>query len=64
MASRTGKNTAKLVEEAVDQMLEYDARFIAAVEKGRATARRGELIDHNEVLDRIEKTLYTSQDWP
>lgn len=30
-ATRTGKDTAQVVEEAVDRMLEYDARFVQAV---------------------------------
>ena len=46
-----------MIEEAVDRMLEYDARFIEAVEKGRAAARRGELLEHDEVVERIEKIL-------
>jgi predicted transcriptional regulator len=33
-------------------MLEYDAHFIEAVEVGRAAARRGELLDHDEVVER------------
>ncbi|HEX3742404.1 MAG TPA: hypothetical protein VHW09_00675 [Bryobacteraceae bacterium] len=41
-------------KEAVDRMLEYDARFVEAVEAGRAEARRGELLDHDEVVRRIE----------
>ena len=53
-ASRTGRNAAQLVVEAVDRMLEYDARFIDAVEEGRAAARRGELLEHDEVVTRIE----------
>jgi predicted transcriptional regulator len=53
-ASRTGKDAAQLVEEAVDRMLEYDARFIEAVEEGRAAARRGDLLEHDEVVERIE----------
>ena len=56
-ATRTGKDTAQLVEEAVDRMLEYDARFIEAVEEGRAAARRGELLEHDEVVERIERTF-------
>jgi predicted transcriptional regulator len=52
-AIRTGKATAQLVEEAVDRMLEYDARFIEAVEVGRAAARRGELLEHEEVVERV-----------
>jgi predicted transcriptional regulator len=53
-ATRTGREASQLVEEAVDRMLEYDARFIEAVEVGRAAARRGELLDHDEVVARIE----------
>jgi predicted transcriptional regulator len=55
VATRTGKDAAQLVEEAVDRMLEYDARFIEAVEEGRASARRGELPEHDEVVERIER---------
>jgi predicted transcriptional regulator len=54
-ASRTGKDTVQLVEEAVDRMLEYDARFIEAVEEGRKGARRGDLLEHDEVVERIEQ---------
>ena len=55
VAMRTGRPAAQLIEEAVDRMLEYDARFVEAVEAGRAAARRGELIDHDEVVARIER---------
>ena len=55
VATRTGRPAAQLIEEAVDRMLEYDARFIEAVEIGRGAAPRGELIDHEEVVARIEK---------
>ena len=54
-ASRTGKDTAQVVEEAIDRMLEYDARFLEAVEEGRAAARRGDLLEHDEVGERIEQ---------
>lgn len=54
-ATRTGKNAEQVVEEAVDRMLEYDIRFIEAVERGRASARRGDLLDHDEVVERIEQ---------
>jgi len=55
LANRTGKDAAQVVEEAVDRMLEYDERFIAAVEEGRASARRGDLLEHEEVVERIEQ---------
>jgi predicted transcriptional regulator len=54
VATRIGKNPAQVIEEAVDRMLEYDDRFIAAVEQGRASARRGDLLEHDEVVERIE----------
>ncbi len=57
VAARTGRGAAELVEEAVDRMLEYDARFVEAVETGRAAARRGELLEHDEVVERVEKTF-------
>ncbi len=54
-ATRTGKDTAQVVEEAVDRMLEYEGHFIEAVEKGRAAARRGKLLEHDEVVERVER---------
>ena len=56
-ASRTGRQPSQLVVEAVDRMLEYNARFIEAVEVGRAAARRGDLLEHDEVIARIEQTF-------
>jgi predicted transcriptional regulator len=57
LATRTGKDTAQVVEEAVDRMLEYEVRFLEAVEEGRAAARRGELLDHDVVVETIEQIL-------
>jgi predicted transcriptional regulator len=57
IAARAGKNAEQMVEEAVDRMLEYDERLVAAVEVGRASARRGELLEHEDVVERIEKIL-------
>lgn len=52
-ASRAGKDPTQMVEEAVDRMLEYDSRFLEVVEEGRAAARRGDLLEHDEVVARI-----------
>jgi predicted transcriptional regulator len=41
-------------------MLDYQARFLEAVEEGRADARRGALLDHDEVVERIERILRSS----
>jgi predicted transcriptional regulator len=56
-AARAGKEPSQLVEEAVDRMLEYDARFIEAVEVGREAARRGDLLEHDEVVESIERNF-------
>jgi predicted transcriptional regulator len=55
LANRTGKDAEQLVDEAVDRMLEYDERFLAAVEEGRASARKGDLLEQDEVVKRIEQ---------
>jgi predicted transcriptional regulator len=57
IAARVGKSAEQMVQEAVDRMLEYDERFAAAVEEGRNSARRGELLEHDDVVARIEKIL-------
>jgi predicted transcriptional regulator len=57
LASRTGMNPEQMLEQAVDRMLDYDEHFLAAVEEGRAAARRGELLEHDEVVERIENML-------
>ena len=57
VAARTGKDAAQIVEEAVDRMLEYDARFIEAVKEGRVAARRGDLLEHDVVVERVKKLL-------
>ncbi len=56
-ANRTGKNPEQVVADAVDQVLEYDIRFIAAIELGRASARQGNLIEHDAVVEQIEQIL-------
>jgi len=34
---------------------EYKTSFLEAVEQGRKSARRGDLLEHDEVVERIEK---------
>jgi predicted transcriptional regulator len=61
LAARTGQDTTQLIQEAVDRLLEHDAWFNDEVAKGQAQAARGELIDHEEVVARIEKRLQDKQ---
>jgi predicted transcriptional regulator len=55
VAARTGRDPAQLVQESIDRMLDYDERFLAAIEQGRASAHRGDLLEHEEVVERIER---------
>jgi predicted transcriptional regulator len=54
-AARKGKDAAQVVEETVSHMLERQARFVEGVERGIASANRGDLIDHEEVISRINQ---------
>jgi predicted transcriptional regulator len=55
VAVANGKDAEQLVKETVARMLENQARFIAGVQKGIEQADRGELIEHKEMLDRIDR---------
>jgi predicted transcriptional regulator len=61
LAARTGQDTTEVVQEAVDRLLDHEAWFIQEVEKGQLQAGKGELIDHDELVARIEKRLQEKQ---
>jgi predicted transcriptional regulator len=61
VAARTGQDAAQVIQEAVDRLLDHDSWFIQEVEKGQAQAAQGVLIDHDEVVARIEKRLREKQ---
>ena len=54
-AARKGKDAAHVVEETVSNMLQRQARFVEGVERGIASADRGDLVDHEELVSRIER---------
>jgi predicted transcriptional regulator len=60
-AARTGQDTTQVVQEAVDRFLDHDAWFEKEVEKGQLQAAEGKLLDHDEVVKRIEKRLQERQ---
>jgi len=55
LAAREGRDTAALVVEAVERMLNHEEWFISEVDKGIAAADSGELVEHDEVRRRIER---------
>ncbi len=57
IASHQGKNAEQLAKDIVLRSLEDNARFLAAVDEGIAQADRGEFVEHEEVLKRIDRIL-------
>jgi len=55
IAAYTGTEPERLVKSAALRLMEEDAVFRAAVREGIAQAERGELIDHDEVIARMER---------
>jgi predicted transcriptional regulator len=61
LAALQGRNTDALVQEAIARFVDYDEWFIREVEKGLASADRGELLTHEEVGARLEKLIAEKQ---
>ncbi len=57
LASRKGRDANKLAQEVLDFYLKHEARFVEAVKRGIASADRGDLIEHDEVLARIGRLI-------
>lgn len=57
LASATGKSKSSLVCEALTTFISNEEQFIAAVEEGRAAARSGRLMDHDDVIRDIEDLI-------
>ena len=52
-AASQGKAAAQVVEETVTRMLQRQAQFIEGVNRGIAAADRSDLVDHAQVVERI-----------
>jgi predicted transcriptional regulator len=57
IAAKEGTDAERLVKDAALRLLEEDARFRAAVEKGIAAANRGEFVEEEEMNARLERML-------
>ncbi len=55
LASVTGRGTDELMQEAVGNLLAYNEWFREQVRIGQDQIKRGELIEDDEVRNRIEK---------
>jgi predicted transcriptional regulator len=61
LASEQGRDSESLVQEAVERMVNYDAWFLAEVDKGLAQIENGQTVSHEEVGTRLGKYLTTKQ---
>ena len=59
VASANGKDAEQLVKDTVARMLENQARFIAGVQRGIEQADHGELVEHKDVLNRIDRLFHS-----
>ena len=57
LAERTGRQPDQLVEQAISHYLDYETHFLDAVEEGRKAAGEGRVLEHDEVVRRIERML-------
>jgi predicted transcriptional regulator len=57
IAAHAGMDTEHFLKDIALRALEEDAKYRAAVQRGIEQADRGELIDHEEVVARIERRL-------
>jgi predicted transcriptional regulator len=59
LASANGKDAEQLVKDTVARMLENQSRFIAGVQRGIEQADRGEFVEHQDVLKRIDRLFHS-----
>ncbi len=59
VASANGKNPEQLVEDTIIRMLARHASFIAGVQRGIEQADRGEFVEHEDVVDRIDRLFHS-----
>lgn len=55
IAAQQGRDSAALVHEAVERLIGYDEWFVRQIEEGLAQIDRGEVQQHDEVADGMEK---------
>jgi len=57
LAKVSRRSKSAVVTEILSDHIDSEAAYVAAVEEGLAEARRGDLIDHEEVVARIERKM-------
>jgi predicted transcriptional regulator len=61
LAAKRGRDAEALAREAIERFVDYDEWFIKEVEKGLGQIARGEVLTHEQVGARLEKSLSEKQ---
>ena len=61
LAAERGRDAEALAREAIERFVDYDEWFVKEAEKGLAQIARGEVLTHEEVGARLEKSLTEKQ---
>jgi predicted transcriptional regulator len=61
LAAQQDRDMEAIAQEAIERVVDYDGWFIREVEKGLASADRGDLLTHEEVGARLERLLAEKQ---
>ena len=56
-AAQQGRPPDELVQDVLAQYFDEETRFVAAVQRGDASFRRGEYLTHEEVGQRLQRFL-------
>jgi len=64
LAAERGRDAEALAREAIERFVDYDEWFVNEVNKGLAQIARGEVLTHEEVGARLEKSLSEKQSHP
>jgi predicted transcriptional regulator len=55
LATHQGRDAETLVQEAVERLVDYDDWFLQEVDKGLASADRGEFVEHDAIRELIDR---------
>jgi predicted transcriptional regulator len=55
LATHQGRDAEILVQEAVERLVDYDEWFLQEVDKGLASADRGEFVEHEAIRELIDR---------
>ena len=55
LAAQTGRTVEQVALDLLASSVDHEEWFRHQVEKGRTSAREGRLLDHDEVVDRIDQ---------